>query len=220
MTGAGSRLEYAAAFDIAANYLQGYTTDTLAVVSLSEFAEQLLMRALGGVTLICDEEVARHARALIAAGWLNEQVARATRICGANELAPGTFSYVLWVAPQRSSWTRTLQWITTRSAPGATLCVLTGTTWNRLIQPLRRGARRGEPFWRAGALRTHLRRSGWRIERSHGLGGAEGAVWASLRRGAVLGRRPDLADRMEAAHHLAVDQALAPCFQLIAARRP
>jgi hypothetical protein len=230
-----SRLEYGYGFDLAAGWLGGAAYPLLAVVSTPEFVDHVASRAEGPVVFACDDaRTGDHARRRLASGDVPPDVAQQSRVWpaggpegdvgwgtrgGSDVGPPPVFGGVLWASPQPGTWPSRLAAVGRLLGPGGQVCVLTGTGVDGLTGLLRARRVPGEPAPLDQRLRRGLAAAGWRVTRSRGLGGLASVGWAIAGRLAALTRRPDLADRAERAHHLAVEGGAGASYTLLLATR-
>jgi hypothetical protein len=238
-----SRLEYGYGFDLAAGWLGGAAYPLLAVVSAPEFVDHVASRAEGPVVFACDDaRTGDYARRRLTGGEVPPEVGQRSRVWspadgpegeagwgtrggsdGGRRTADGgpppVFGSVIWAAPQPGTWPARLAAIGRLLGPGGQVCVFTGTGLDGLTGLLRVRGAPGGPAPLDRRLRRGLAAAGWRVTRSRGLGGLASVGWAVAGRLAVLARRPDLADRAERAHHLAVEGGAGASYALLLATR-
>ena len=220
MTASPSRLEYAYAFDLAASWLERAGGPYLAVVSTPEFVDLIASRVTGNVIFACDDErTLDHAARRVAASTYSDDEGETGRVWPAVETVaqPETFGSVFWAAPQHGSWEVKLAAIGRLVAPAGEVCLFTGTSVSAFLRPLRARQEAGGPAPLAGRVHAGLAASGWQVIRSRRLGGIASAGWAVTGRLAALAGRPDLADRAERAHHIAVESERGASYALLCA---
>jgi hypothetical protein len=229
-----SRLEYGYGFDLAATWLAGARYPLLAVVSTPEFVDHVVARAAGPLVFACEDARTRdRAVRRLGGGDVLAAVAEGSQVRAPLPAAPPAaappaappaapeppgFGGVLWAAPQPGTWRDRLHAIGRVLDEDGRLCVLTGTSTGAVTGLLRPRGGPGEPAALERSLRAGLGAGGWRVTRSRGLGGLTSVGWAVAGRLAALARRPDLADRAERAHHLAVDDEAGASYALLLAR--
>ena len=209
-----SRLEYAHAFDQAAAWLGQVRGPVVAVLSAPEYVDLVLARAMWPVVLSCDAAPELdHARARLAQGLVPGAIAQASRAVGPVETVQGErcFSGALWASPRRRSAGAKLAALARLLLPDSPLCLLSGAGL---------GAATGQPERLPEAVRRGLVGPAWQpAPEVRQIGSAVSLGWGVAGRLAMLARRPDLADRAERAHHLAVEQPCAAPYRVLRVRR-
>jgi hypothetical protein len=213
------RLEYAVAFDEAAAHLGGLRAPCLVLATAPAFVDAALSRAEAAPHVVAAGDVAAHVEMRLESGLLPEAVASGTRIMAAVDEAGAGYDRILWATPQPGSWEAVLATLAGKAAPGARLCVLTATVLGDTLGSARRGSNPGEPRALARVLAGALRGHAWRLAGVRPVGSAAGLGWAVAGRLAEQAGRPDLADRAEMAHHLAVESPRTPTYVLLLAER-
>jgi hypothetical protein len=213
VTPAPARLEYGDGFDLAAGWLGRVASPLLVVASTSGFVDLAAGRAEGPLVLACENaRTSDHAALCLAGGDLPRDVAAWSRVWSPLE-ATGSerdvplFDAALWASPQPGTWPDRLVAIDRLMNDGGRLCILTGAGggFAGLTRRLRARRQPGEPAPLAPCIREGLAAAGWRVSRARSLGGLVSTGWAAAGRLAALAGRPDLADRAERAHHLALE---------------
>ena len=213
MTPAPARLEYGDGFDLAAGWLGRPASPLLVVASTPGFVDLAAGRAEGPLVFACENApTADHAALCLAGGHLERDVAAFSRVwppleASGSEPEMPLFDAALWASPQPGTWPDRLVAIDRLLNDGGRLCILTaaGGGFAGLTRRLRTSREPGGPAPLAACVREGLAAAGWRVSRSRSLGGLVSTGWAIAGRLAALSGRPDLADRAERAHHLALD---------------
>jgi hypothetical protein len=203
-----ARLEYRLAFDLAAAALARAgdgDRPIILVASAPIFVRESLARASGRVAVLADSAaVAEAARRL--ANSVTFLGRSAVELLGAEidgAQATGRFGGCLWASPRPETWLRRLRALDAGLADRAPLAILIPGNGARLSAFSRTAWMPGEPVW-TDALRRQLTRLGYRTGRAYSFGGPASLVWAAISRLASVARRPDLADRCEAAYRSAL----------------
>jgi hypothetical protein len=212
-----TRIEHALVFDYAASWLAHVRPPLLAVVSTPEFADLVLARASGGLTLAADNEATRqHVERRLRDGTLPAAVAEPSRVLPwGGRLPAGAFDAAMWAGPRPATWGTTLSALGALLVPGAPLCILSGTAWGGLIRPLRARSSAADPASLARRVRARLTAAGWTISQARAFGGAAGVGWAGATRLAGQLTRPDLADRAEHAYRQAAESGHGAAYELL-----
>jgi hypothetical protein len=217
-----SRIEYSNAFDLATSWLGEAESPVLVVTSAAEFVDLALARATRGVAFICEDAGTRaYAEQRIRSPALPACVEQESLILPSTDWVTtgAARNRVLWASPQPSSWRATLAALSSPEFTGQVLCILTGTTWGRLIRPLRAQPHTGEPANLARQMRHALAAYGWKIRRTRAFGGLAAVGWAAVGRFTARLGWADLADRAEHAHRRASETTLGASYELLLATR-
>jgi hypothetical protein len=118
--------------------------------------------------------------------------------------SPGSYRGVVWDWPHRSSWRQRLSALDTAMSDDGLLAILTSGRLGALLTPFRRGRTADAPQWLQADLKGELARLSFRLDRSYEFCRLECAAYVLMRQLANLVKRPDLADRAEAAYRLSL----------------